>query len=238
MHVINVATLPAVPVSVGLLAHGDGYDHGMGVVRGGIPIELARRMHAELGLDSAVETGTFRGDSAATLASYFPAVWSIELSPELHRAASVRLLDQPHVTVVQGSSREQLPAVCDQLSGPALFWLDGHWSGDGTAGEFDECPVLQEIAVIDASTYGGQAAILVDDARLFFGPPPPPHRRDQWPTFLEVADQLRAVHARYVTVLEDVVIAVPETARELVDQYWLDVQQATTAAPRRWKRRG
>jgi hypothetical protein len=208
----------------------------MGLVRGGIPIELARRMHVELGLDSAVETGTFRGDSTALLASYFPAVWSIELSPELHRAASVRLRDQSHVTVLQGSSREQLRGVCSQLSGPALFWLDGHWSGDGTAGEFDECPVLEEIAVIDASAFGGQAVVLVDDARLFFGPPLPPHRRDQWPTFLELADQLRAAHDRYVTVLEDVVIAVPVSAREVVDRYWIDTQQATDA-PQRWKRR-
>lgn len=194
-------------------------------------------MHVELGLESAVETGTFRGDSAALLADYFPAVWSIELSPELHRAASARLRDRPHITVLQGSSRDQLKAVCNQLTGPALFWLDGHWSGDGTAGEFDECPVLEEIAVIDGSAHGGQAAILVDDARLFFGPPLPPHRRDQWPAFLEVADQLRATHDRYVTVLEDVVIAVPVSARELVDQYWIDTQQATADAPRRWKRR-
>ena len=208
----------------------------MGTVRGGIPIDLARRMRAELGLESAVETGTFRGDSAAELADHFRAVWSIELSPELHQAASVRLRDRSNITVVLGSSRDKLFGVCDQLSGPALFWLDGHWSGDGTAGELDECPVLQEISVIDASTYGGLAAILIDDARLFFGPPAPPHRRGEWPTFLEVTDQLRAVHDRYVTALEDVIIAVPKNARELVDQYWLEVQP-TSAAPRRWKRR-
>lgn len=209
----------------------------MGNVRGGVPITLARLLRDQLGLEAAVETGTFRGDSAALLGDIFPIVWSIELSPELHRAASARLHDRPHITVLQGSSREHLSVVCDQLTAPALFWLDGHWSGAGTAGELDECPVLAELASIDASAQSSGAAILIDDARMFFGPPPPPHHRDQWPTFLEVAQRLSAVHDRYVTALDDVIIAVPAAAREIIDQYWLAVQAGPKAGPSPWWKR-
>lgn len=220
-------------------AHCHEYHLAMGNVRGGVPVELALRLRNRLGLGSAVETGTFRGESTALLGTHFPAVWSIELSAELHQAASARLSDRAHITLLQGSSRERLRAVCDALTTPTLFWLDGHWSGLGTAGELDECPVLEEIGVIDASPHGDSAAILIDDARMFFGPPPPPHRRDEWPTFMEVAHQLTAVHNRYVTALEDVIIAVPAAARDVVDQYWLDMQAAsTTKAPSsRWRRR-
>ncbi|HTC69511.1 MAG TPA: hypothetical protein VK662_08080 [Acidothermaceae bacterium] len=209
----------------------------MGNVRGGVPITLARLLRDQLSLGAAVETGTFRGDSTALLGDLFPIVWSIELSPELHRAASTRLKDRPHITILQGSSREHLSVVCDQLTAPALFWLDGHWSGAGTAGELDECPVLAELASIDASAQGSGAAILIDDARLFFGPPPPPHRREQWPTFLEVAKQLNAVHDRYVTALDDVIIAVPAAAREIIDKYWLAAQAGLTSNGSPWWKR-
>ena len=64
------------------------------------------------------------------------------------------------------------------------------------------------------SAHAAESVILIDDARLFFAPPDPPHKREQWPTFMDIADQVRQRHQRYVTALEDVIVAVPLHAQE------------------------
>jgi hypothetical protein len=40
---------------------------------------------------------------------------------------------------------------------------------------------------------------MIDDARFFLGTPDVGVRREYWPTFMQVADALRATHPRYVT---------------------------------------
>jgi hypothetical protein len=195
----------------------------MGSVRPGVPRVLARSICDALGLKAAVETGTYQGDSLLELAGIVPEAWSIELSGELHDAAKKRLAQYPNLHCAGGDSTAVLPGLLATVPGPALFWLDGHWSGGETAGADRECPVLAEISMIDAWAFAADSSILVDDARLFFGPPPPPHDRTQWPTFEQVFDRLRATHRRYITVLEDVVIAVPTRCRGVVEDYWLAV---------------
>jgi len=187
---------------------------------------LAEALRDCLGLTGAVETGTFRGASARALAQRFAHVHTIELSRHLYEVAKSEV--PANVTAHHGSSADLMPSVIDKVSGPQLFWLDGHWSGGITAGVSSECPVLDEVRAIDESEWGAGSAVLVDDARLFLAPPPPPHKREQWPAFIELADKLRAVHPRYVTIVEDVIVAVPVLARALVEDYAMtvaDVQQ-------------
>lgn len=194
----------------------------MGSTRPGVPLDLAVRLKESLGLLGAVETGTLLGDSAVQLARCFPQVWTIELSPEFHEAAQNRHKNAANVRFLQGSSPAHLKAIAGSTSGPLLYWLDAHWSAGETAGEDFECPVIAEIDAIDGSTHAAESAILIDDARLFFGPPDPPHKREQWPTFMDIADHVRQRYARYVTALEDVIIAVPLEAQECVELYWLE----------------
>lgn len=74
--------------------------------------------------------------------------------------------------------------------------------------------------------------MLIDDARLFLAPPPPPHDREQWPSFMQVMDALRARHERYVTVFEDVIVAVPLSARATVEDYGMTVAIEQAQGPR------
>jgi hypothetical protein len=191
----------------------------MGAVRPGVPDVLVRRLGEALELKAAIETGTYRGASAQVLASLFDRVWTIEWSEDLWARARDKFADNGRITCLHGSSADVLDSAIQEAATPALFWLDGHWSGGATAGATYECPVLAEITAIDASPYGADSAILVDDARLFLAPPPPPHDRDQWPPFMEVLDKLRERQERYVTVLDDVIVAVPIAARRTVEDY-------------------
>lgn len=120
-------------------------------------------------------------------------------------------------------SRLELDGVMRSLDSPAIIWLDAHWNGPAPAGggEDDECPLLEEIRVVNRSPF--QNVVLVDDARLFTSPPPPPHKPDQWPDLWAVLSALMAAPDRYIAICEDVIIAVPIDAKEIVVRYCRDV---------------
>ena len=191
----------------------------MGEVRPGIPVDLAIALRDRLALVGAVETGTYLGDSAVLLGQSFVQVWTIELAEALWQQAREKHVTATNVHFMHGASQNVLAEVAGKLTGPALYWLDGHWSGGATAGSDNECPVLEEIEAIDATPNAAESAILIDDARLFTAPPPPPHKKEQWPDLMEVCDSLRKNHDRYVTVLQDIIVAVPRSARGVVEDW-------------------
>lgn len=192
----------------------------MGSVTFSIPFDLATALLDATGIRYAVETGTYLGASALMLADVVDEVWSVELKPEILEQARERTAHRSNIHLFEGYSPEVLPTILQQVPGPALYWLDGH---GGTFGANDvpahvlECPVLDELAAITEHPYAERSVILIDDARAFFGPLL--HHRPDWPTFLEVADALGK--DRYVTVLDDVVIAVPKGLRPAVDTWWV-----------------
>jgi hypothetical protein len=144
--------------------------------RGGVGRHaMASDLRAAVGLRRAVETGTYRGDTARALATVFAAVVTIELSADVHRAATAALADVPSIRAVHGLSSQMLSDVRDPQT-PTLFFLDGHWSGGTTAGIEDECPVLEELEALA----GGHPdeCLLIDDPRLFASAPTPPQPRD------------------------------------------------------------
>ena len=184
---------------------------------GVLPHRLVRELRDRLGLTRAIETGTYKGESARALAWIFNEVITIELEPELHRRAVDRLAEITAVTAVLGSSRDQLAPLVDR-SRPTFYWLDGHWSGGVTAGENDECPVLDEVRAVGEGH--PDDCILIDDARLFLEPPPPPHKSEHWPTFDEIAAAIHSTRPEHrVEVVHDIVVAVPPAAADLVERF-------------------
>jgi hypothetical protein len=196
---------------------------------GGPVAQLMHDLRGRFGLADFVETGTFEGTTAAWAARTFDRVTSIELSEELHRRACERHAGQPRIRFVQGHSREQLKSVVAGLEGPALFWLDGHYSGGETAGELDECPVLDEIAAIDDSEV--EHFLFIDDARLFLCPPPAPHRAEQWPSLGELVTALQHRRGGGIVVLDDVIIRVPEHAKSFLSSRCQEIATQRATAP-------
>ncbi len=195
----------------------------MGSVRFGIPLDLAEDIIEARGIRAAVETGTYKGESAALLRSLCPRVWTIELSPAQHAEAAASHAGISGLEFLQGNSAALLPELLEHIGEPVLFWLDGHvMPGDPDFGA-TECPVISEIAAVNESVHGRDACILIDDAVLFHAAPPFGLHAAEWPMITEVIDLLRAVGDRYVTVLDDVVIAGPPEIRAIVDQWWARV---------------
>ena len=141
------------------------------------------------GLAVFIETGTYYGETIAVVADLFPRVVSIELSPKYHALARQRFADKPHVELLHGDSGEVLQGVLATLDRPALFWLDGHYSGDDTARGALETPLLAELRAILAHRVKGHV-VLIDDARLLDG-------THDYPTLQEVEEVARSAGRRF-----------------------------------------
>lgn len=148
--------------------------------------DMVKQFARRYGLHVLVESGTFKGDMVHAMKDVFDSIVSIELSPRLAGEAERRFRRNAHIVIIQGDSGTVIGEIVGRLEQPALFWLDGHFSGGETAKGVQETPVLREVAHIlkDRTTH----VILIDDARAFGSDPSYPtvsQLRDlivsQWP---------------------------------------------------------
>lgn len=189
----------------------------MGLLRMGPPKELMLQLQDQYELKDFVETGTYYGNTAAWASSYFDNVVTIEYSQQIYKEAVAKHGKIPNITFILGDSRTQLKTIVPRLTHAAVFWLDSHWSGGKTYGKNDECPLIEELSTINDSKCAH--FIFIDDARMFTSPPPKPHRIEQWPSIDEVILALKSNHKCYTVIVQDVIIAVPEYAKETVASY-------------------
>jgi len=127
---------------------------------------LIVRFGCQRGLKNFIETGTFQGDMVEAQRENFHKIVTIELSDALYEAAKRRFAGYDHVHVLHGDSGALLLEAIHLIEGPALYWLDAHYSRGVTARGDQKAPILKELSIIAAR---GQPddVILIDDARLF-----------------------------------------------------------------------
>lgn len=199
----------------------------------GIPKDLVLLLRDAAGADTFVETGTYQGGTTRWAGEHFKQVVTMEAAEALHKTATEAGRLQPNVKYLLGDSSKLMPQVVNSLAGPAIFWLDGHFSGGDTAGADFECPVIEELDAIAASPH--EHIVFIDDARLFLSAPKGGHQREQWPTLLELLAHVTPLKGNpHVAVIADVIISVPTRHRELLDNWCRDLADQ---AWRVWKRK-
>ncbi len=114
-----------------------------------------------------IETGTYLGDTTSKLAKIARRVISIEPQPELSAFASTRLKRYKNVEIFNDTSESCIAKVINGVSGPACFWLDGHYSGDITFQGAEVSPILAELSAISSFLKSHEVVVCVDDFRLF-----------------------------------------------------------------------
>ena len=146
--------------------------------------EHAIRNYAkEYKLRVLVETGTYRGEMVQKMLNYFEKIYSIELDSDLFLRAKEMFREQDKVKIIHGDSAVELRNLVMELDQPALFWLDGHFSGGCTAKGEKNTPVVEELThICDAGE--SRNVILIDDAR-FFG------AGADYPSFDELNDMIK-----------------------------------------------
>ena len=179
-------------------------------------LEMARA----LGANTFVETGTYKGKTTRWAASEFEKVHTVERAKPFYDRYHQELEQLGNITTHFGDSREKLPVILDALSGePAVYWLDSHWMGGVTAGEDDECPLMDELSVLSAHTNN---IIMIDDARYFLCAPPSFHDAKHWPTMFDIASMYQSVFDDvFVQVFHDIIFIVPkkEAIVEIVSRH-------------------
>ena|SRR5687768_8843024 len=115
-----------------------------------------------------IETGTYLGDMVYAQLNNFSKIYSIELGEDLYRNAVQKFQQFPHVKILPGNSGKVLAELMKNIHEPAIFWLDGHYSGGITAKGEKECPIYEELdCIFNAGRF--DHILLIDDARCFVG---------------------------------------------------------------------
>ena len=146
-----------------------------------------------------VETGTYYGEMVEAMKDVFDRIYSIELSKELYERAKKRFIKVQHVELICGDSGIKLGSVMSKLHQPALFWLDGHYSGGDTEKGDKNTPILEELNHILDSL--DRHVILIDDARSFGIEP-------DYPSIQELVDYVKSRRPDLDIVIQDDIIRI------------------------------
>lgn len=119
-------------------------------------------------LSTFVETGTYRGKMVFAMRPLFDRVHSIEVDQGLADRARDLFSVDSNVRIHLGDSAQVLPEILSELESPALFWLDGHFSGGGTGSGEKETPILEELDAILTHRVSDHL-VLIDDAHCIDG---------------------------------------------------------------------
>jgi len=160
-----------------------------------------RRAAEAHGLRIFVETGTFDGQMVEAMRNHFDRIYSIELSREYCDAARRRFAASRHIDFLLGDSGVVLRSVVASLEGPALFWLDAHYSGGITARGAIDTPIIEELNCIFPGRF--EHVVIIDDARLFGEDP-------GYPTFAEVKEHVLSRNGKLsIDIVDDAIRITP-----------------------------
>lgn len=125
------------------------------------------RVRKETGSTTAIETGTYLGGTAYRCSKVFEKVYTIELDAALANEAKRNLKRCANVEVIEGDAVVALEKLFREHDfDRATIFLDGHFSGNGTA-----CGILSEPAVAELEVLGRYigriSGIVIDDFRTF-----------------------------------------------------------------------
>lgn len=166
-----------------------------------------RSLGALYSCDSFIETGAFYGQMIDAMKDYFHKVLSVELFEPLFLLNQSSFLKYPQVRIYSGDSSCMLQDMLGDARGRFLFWLDGHYSGHGTACGEQVSPILRELDIIKNHSRCDHC-ILIDDARLFVG-------ADGYPSLEETRAKLLEINPGYTISLDhDCLIALPPFSRQ------------------------
>jgi len=157
-------------------------------------------------VETFIETGTYLGDMVNAVMDTFNKIYSIELDKTLYEQAKKKFSKHHNISIIHGDSSKVLPVILANISGPCLFWLDGHYSGGITAKGDLNTPITQELHCILDHTIRGHV-ILIDDAHLFTGQDDYPRLEgirtlvsDRYPDWeFDVKDDIIRIHKRVST---------------------------------------
>lgn len=131
-----------------------------------IDIHFLQKLHADYThYPLFLETGTHYGQTIFACEPHFEKLYTIELDKSIFQNVSSQYKGDK-ISFLCGDSALVLKDVLPELNKPAIFFLDGHWSGGGTGKGQKDCPLVEEITDI-YNLFQNEGIIIIDDYRLF-----------------------------------------------------------------------
>ena len=159
---------------------------------------ILEKIQQEKKYRTLIETGTYYGEMIDGQLENFSKIISVELSSELYSIAVKKYTELNNVTLYCGDSGDVLVDIMKKIEEPAIFWLDGHYSGGITAKGKIDCPIFEELSAILGSKNLSHV-ILIDDARLFVG-------KNDYPTMIDLENFIKAKKINYdINVADDII---------------------------------
>jgi len=112
-----------------------------------------------------IETGTWWGETIFQMEPLFDRVHTIEIKPEFYENVKSRYSGNK-INFLLGDSSDVFKTLLPTINEPTIFFLDGHWSAGDTGKGKKDCPLIEELTIINEK-FASSAVIIIDDRRLF-----------------------------------------------------------------------
>lgn len=112
-----------------------------------------------------VETGTLHGGTIFAMEPYFNDLFTIEVSEKYYNSTKSKY-NGKKINFLLGDSSVVFETLLPTINNKSIFFLDGHWSGGDTGKSAKDCPLLEEVGLIN-NLFKHEAIIIIDDVRLF-----------------------------------------------------------------------
>ena len=117
--------------------------------------------------DLFIETGSYVGETLHNIKSEFNKLISIEITEKYFSYCKAKFGNEKNVEMIHGDSVVVFSKLIPEYSNKnVIFFLDGHYSAGDTGKNGMDCPVIEELKIINEK-HCGNALIIIDDADLF-----------------------------------------------------------------------
>jgi hypothetical protein len=124
--------------------------------------------------DTFFETGTYDGNTTLNAAKFFNQVITVEIYKPIFDQLRSKFRSHRNIRSYLGNSSKLIATLGDQLHGTTLFWLDAHYSGEGTgmsdsanSGSAEAITAIREELAAIHDVGIRDCVILIDDIRGF-----------------------------------------------------------------------
>jgi hypothetical protein len=162
---------------------------------------VIRSLQKTYHIDCFIESGTYKGEMVEAVLDSFIKIHSIELHEQLYQDVREKFKASGNVKLWHGDSGAMLKIILNETHVPALFWLDGHYSGEGTARGNSDTPIVNELTDIAQHSFKNGHVILIDDAHCFNG-------TYGYPTLEQLQKIIRGIFPAHSCIIEHNIVRI------------------------------